>query len=215
MSFATRQYEVFVILGYLEAEPAWTEPRWCRIAATLDPLISKARGSAGVRSVQFRAGPGSPNNRAISFGRIGWSTQGHGKWVHPSGHAADTPFFISTEVWAPSPKACERDGQPPDVYVAVRNARSVPEEQVTFNPIFLLAVAVGLEVSAKPAAETLAALLGALVRARCVRPWGFRFGEAAFTNAIGDLCTTGLFKLGPRNQRQPSLEMLEGSWEAF
>jgi hypothetical protein len=218
MAFFTRQYEVFAILGDPADEPVWTEARWNRIAPILDPLVQSARGPAAVRSTQLRAGSGSPNQRAISFGRIGWSAQGHNKWVHaanPNDLADSRPFFISAEVWAPSPKTCEREGQSPDVYVAVRNEQSVPGQVVTFNPIFLIAAVLGLATPAQPVAEAVALLLHSLVRVRCVRPWAFRFGDSGFTSAIGDLCVTGLLKLGPRSHRPPSAEMLEGAWEAF
>ncbi len=128
MAFFTRQYEVFVILGNPGDEPVWTEGRWSLIAPILDPLMQSARGPAGVRSTQLRAGSGSPNQRAISFGRMGWDARGRSKWVHAASSDAPElhPFFISTEVWAPSPKACEREGQSPDVYIAVRNEQSMP-----------------------------------------------------------------------------------------
>ncbi len=139
MSFADRKYEVFVILGDPAAEPAWVAPRWRLISDILDPLVQKARDRAAVRSIQLRKGTGSPNQRSISFGRIGWNAQGHKKWVHTP--AGDGIEFMNTEVWAPAWTTCEREGLPPDVYVAVRNAQSTPSERVTFNPIFILAVA--------------------------------------------------------------------------
>ena len=82
---------------------------------SLDPLLQKARGPAAVRSTQLAAGDGSPNKRALRFGRIDWSTQGHKKWVHvanPAETSTNLPFFVSAEVWAPSPKLCEQDGLP-------------------------------------------------------------------------------------------------------
>src|SRR5665213_1016374 len=100
MSFSDRQYEVFVVLGDPKAESAWSEPRWELIADIFDPLVQKARGRAAVRSTQLSIGQGSPNQRAISFGRIGWNAPGHKKWVHTL--ATGGVEFISTEVWAPS-----------------------------------------------------------------------------------------------------------------
>ena len=217
MAFFTRKYEVFVVLGDPGDEPVWTEDRWSLIAPILDPLIQSARGPAGVRSIQLRAGPGSPNQRAMSFGRIGWDGQGRSKWVHAASSDPPElrPFFISTEVWAPSPKTCEREGQSPEVYVAVRNEKSMPGQVVTFNPIFLIAAVLGLGAPVRQVAEAVAVQLHSLLRVQCVRAWGVQFGSAGFTNAINDLCITGLFKLGPRSQNPPSAEMLEGTWEAF
>jgi hypothetical protein len=218
MSFPDRQYEVFVILGDPAAQPTWTELRWKLISDILDPLVQKARDRAAVRSSQMRKGAGSPNQRSISFGRIGWNAQGHKKWLHTSPES-DGNEFIDTEVWAPSWTACEREGRAPDVYVAVRNAQSTPTERVTFNPIFILAVALDADgrvvSSARASAEALSAALGSVLRARWVRPWGIRMGGIGFTNAIGDLSTVGLFKPGPRHQQPPSVDMLEGSWEVF
>jgi hypothetical protein len=96
MSFFERQYEVFAVLGDPKAEPAWIEPRWERIAHIFDPLIQKARDRAAVRSTQLNFGPGSPDQRAISFGRIGWNDKGHKKWVHAL-ITDDRTEFISTE----------------------------------------------------------------------------------------------------------------------
>jgi hypothetical protein len=214
----TRRYEVFVALGDPDQEPAWMENKWDRIASILDPLIQKARGPATVRTTQLRVGSGSPNQRGISFGRIGWNAQAHKKWVHrasPSGSKDPPVFFVDAQVWAPSPKTCEADGLPPDIYLAVRNEQSAPGARVSFNPVLLLAVALDLGIAGRSMAEAVADLLGAYVRVRCIRPWGFRVGEAGFANAIGDLCVSGLFKPGPRNQKPPSADLLAGNWEAL
>jgi hypothetical protein len=64
-------------------------------------------------------------------------------------------------------------------------------------------------------AEKLSTALNSVLRVRWVRPWGFPFGKDGFKDAINDLATVGIFKPGPRNQRTPSIEMLEGKWELF
>lgn len=220
MSFFDRQYEVFVVLGDPTAEPAWTETRWKCISDVLDPLVQKARDRAAVRSCQLRSETGSPNQRAISFGRIGWNAQGHKKWVHASVSGSPSIEFLNAEVWAPSWTTCEREGRAPDIYVCIRNPKSTPREHVSFNPVLIVAVALDADdqiVSrARASAEALSTVLGAVLRARCCRPWGVRFGDSGgFTDAIGDLCTTGLFKLGSWTQRPPSLEMFRTSWEMF
>jgi hypothetical protein len=218
MSFFDRQYEVFVVLGDPKAEAAWSELRWQRIADIFDPIVQKARDRAAVRSTQLSIGSGSPNQRALSFGRIGWNAQGHKKWVHAA-TTGDRAEFISTEVWAPSWTTCEREGRAPDVYLAVRNEQSVPGERVGFNPVFIFALALDQDSQivsrGRPSAEALATLLGSLLRVRCVRPWGYRHGDVGFTSAVGDLYVTGLFKPGPRNQQPLSLDMLIGRWEVF
>jgi hypothetical protein len=218
MSFHDRKYQVFVILGNPATEPAWTESKWKYISEILNPLVQRARGSTAVRSSQMRAGTGSPNQRGISFGRIGWNERGHQKWIHSSSSNSGNEF-ISTEVWSPSWTSCEREGIAPDVYLAVRNEKSTPTEQVTFNPICILAVATDADMQiisrVRSSAEAISDVLNYVLRVHCMRTWGVRFGNVGFTNAIGDLFVTGLFKPGPRNQKSPSIEMLEGSWETF
>ncbi len=91
----------------------------------------------------------------------------------------------------------------------------MPGQVVTFNPIFLIAAVLGLDAPVRQIAEAVAVQLHSLLRVRCVRAWGVQFGNTSSTNAINDLCVTGLFKLGPRSQSPPSAEMLEGTWEAF
>jgi hypothetical protein len=220
MSYFNRRYKTFVILGDPAAEPAWTEPRWKLIADVLDPLLEKARDRPAVRSTQLRPGPGSPNQRAISFGRIGWNPQGHKKWVH-SVAANDRNEFMLTEVWAPSWTVCVREKLAPDVFVTVRNSQCEPGEPVTFNPIFILAVALDADdrivSSVQASAEALSGILGAVLRARWVRPWGIRASWIfpVYNDVIQHLHSVGLFKIGPRNERPPSLEIFEGKWEAF
>jgi len=218
MSFFDRQYEVFVVLGDPKAELTWSEQKWGRIADIFDPLVQKTRDRAAVRSTQLSIGAGSPNQRAISFGPIGWNAQGHKKWVHTP-TTGDRAEFISTEVWAPSWTTCEREGRAPDLYLAVRNEQSVPRERVGFNPIFIFALALDQDIQivsrGRPSAEALATLLGSLLRVRCVRPWGYRHGDVGFTSAIGDLNVTGLFKSGSRNQQPLTSDMLIGNWEVF
>jgi hypothetical protein len=220
MSFFDRRYKAFVILGDPAAEPAWTEPRWKLIADVLDPLMQKARDRAAVRSSQLRKGPGSPNQRSISFGRIGWNPQGHKKWVH-SASANNTNEFILAEAWAPSWTVCERENRAPDVYVTVRNHQYVQGEPVTFNPILILAVGLNADDSiiatAQASADALSNILKSVLRVRCVRPWGIRRGLifGVYTDVIGHLHTVGLFKPGPLNDRPPSVEMFKSKWEVF
>jgi hypothetical protein len=217
MPFNDRQYDLFVMLGNPAVEPAWFEVTWQRIAATIDPLIQSARSSAAVRSTQLKVGSGSPNQRAISFGRIGWNIQGHKKWVQAS--RSDDREFISSEVWAPSWSTCEREARAPDTYFAIRNEQSSSRQQVSFNPICILAVARDQSSSiieqGRKSAEAIAQILETVLRVHCARPWGYRFGEVAFTNAIGDLIVTGLFKPRPRPRSPVTALMLNGKWEAF
>jgi hypothetical protein len=221
MSFQTRQYDLYAMLGDPVAEPPWMENAWSRIVVAVGSLIELSRGRAAVRSMQLIAGPGSPNKRAISFGRIGWNTAGHKKWVWPSqgtdGGGINRVFCMS-EVWAPSWTTCEEERQPPDVYFAVRNEDDNRGLQLSFNPVCVLAIARDRSTEftdqGKKAAEASAQILQALVRVHRERPWNYRSGQTS-TDAVNDLVVTGLFKPGPRHQNPASSSMLNGVWNTF
>ena len=220
MVFRNREYLVYVVLGEPTTSPPWVEQAWAHIFDTLNPLIRVARDRAAVRSTQLRPGSGSPDQRAISFGRIAWSVQGSKKWTHRengrllSGEAAE---FVTCEVWAPSWSICVRDGLSPDVYFVVRHESG--EQAVKFNSVCLLAVARDLEQTdgARKSAGSIASLLCAVLRAHCIRPWK-SFGSLAdgtYHNALNDLFITGLFNPGPRHKASPSLLSLAGAWVSF
>jgi len=222
MSFADRQYGAFVILGDPGVQPVWIASKWQKIATLLEPAVLRARNSAAVRSTQMHKGPGSPNHRAISFGRIGWNDKGHAKWTHPDstgvGDLSDT-HFIGTEVWAPSWNTCDKEKLAPDFYFAIHNERSTKESLVAFNPVLILAVATDQGqhsvAEAGAIARAIADEVNAFVRGHCVRPWGRRLGSNLYTGAINDLSITGLFKPGPRHQRSPSLDLFADLWDPF
>src|SRR5690242_13011902 len=144
MVFTDRQFDLYVVLGNPSCELPWIESQWQKIAEALDPLVQAARDRAAVRSLQLRPGSGSPNRRAIAFGRIGWNPEGHKKWVHRQTSVPDTsdaPSFVSAEVWAPSWTICEKEGRAPDLYFGIKNEQSKPGEALPFNSICLFAVA--------------------------------------------------------------------------
>jgi hypothetical protein len=222
MPFSDRQYDLYAILGDPALESPWLEQTWLRIASILDPLIQAARGPASVRSTQLKPGTGSPNQRAISFGRIGWNGDGHKKWTHRKS-GSESPLFISSEVWAPSWFLCENEDRAPDCFLALRNEQPRPGTPVSFNPAVLLAVAhdqIGETVDlGKETAGQLAEILGALVRAHSRCPWGFNVSDVGlknYLNPIGDLLASGgLFQSGSIRQHPLSLEMLRGQWSYF
>lgn len=136
----------------------------------------------------------------------------------PAVPSSGQPDFTGSEMWAPSRAACQRNRQAPDIYFAIRNEQSRHQRQVSFNPVVLLAVAQDQDSQiiqqGRMSAEAAAEIIGAILRLRCVRPWGYRLGPG-FTGAIGDLTTSGLFKPGPRHQGRPSPSLLKGDWEGF
>jgi hypothetical protein len=187
-------------------------------------VIKKTRGAAALRSMQLGPQGGSPNQRKISFGRIGWNSRGSKKWTHAEdgqlvsgGHAV----FLNCEVWAPSWSACQGELLGPDVYFAVSGesaASSKPNDQLNFGSTCIMAVAsdMGQGDQARQTAESIASTLEAMLRAHCVRPWSRSVGDGALhQNAINDLVVVGLFKPGPRHRAPVSLSSLAGAWTLF
>ena len=226
MTFYDREYEVRVLLGDPAVIPPWVQPIWDQIAEALDPLIRLARDRPSVRSTQLSAGPGTPNQKAVSFGRIGWNKQSASKWTHSeNGRLISGNFvrFMSCEVWAPSWSACEREGYPPDIFFTLSNeARSGDVSRSdgaqSFGWTCILAVARDMGPDAEGQVErsfnVVASVARTVLRARCNRPWGYPIRDAGATNVIQDLTMAGLFNPGPRQHAPASLAMLKGRWEA-
>jgi hypothetical protein len=215
MSINDRTFDVYVVLGDPKRPSAWTAAVWAQIAPFLDPLVAAARGEAAVRTTQLRAGAGTPNQAGIRFGRIGWNSTGHRKWVH--GNSGDESIeFVDVDVWAPSWTACQREDRAPDLFFRMRNEQSSPTEAVTFNPVLLLAVAADLPKSMRDAglsgAAGIADVVSAVLRARRRRNWGYRLDHPERENALQDYSP---FRGGPRNDQRPSLQLLEKAWDAF
>jgi hypothetical protein len=224
MAFIEREFQVFVLLANPAASPPWVQRTWAEVSKALDPLVRAARDRPAVRSAQLTPGPGSPNQRAISFGRIGWGEDASMKWTHADDGrlVSGAPSqFCNCEVWAPSWTVCGRELQAPDVYFAMRNEADPPaaparRKALCFNASCILAVASDVEAAVGEqlarSARGLALITQSVVRAHTVRPWA---RGPAYTTAINDLIVTGLFRPGPRQQIPVTLSMLNGSWEPF
>jgi hypothetical protein len=227
MGFHDREYEVRVLLSDPSAVPPWVASVWSLLAAELEPLIQTSRDKTAVRTTQLSIGPGSSNQRGISFGRIGWSKQAASKWTHEkdgqllSGSPAQ---FLTCQVWAPSWITCEREGTPPDVFFAIgNNARlsepSKPQEARSYGSTCVLAVACDVASDTRDQVDIsfngISSTLPAVLRVGCKRPWGIRCAKGLFVDVIQDLTIGGLFVPGPRQNRPPSLAMLKDGWELF
>ncbi len=217
MAYHDREYVVYVVLGDPRVEPAlWTWPSWRVAVDALAPLIDDARGKPAVRTTQFEG----ESMTAVRFGRIGWNDAGHAKWVHESPSNAErckSWQFMDAELWAPSWSDCARDGRSPDVFFAIRNeaSRSRGKGALRFNPVLVLAVASDLgserEEAALRAIRTLSAHLSAVLTVSRRRPWG-RASGIGYTNAIRDLVTVGLFRVGHPHARAVDESTFEESW---
>src|SRR4051812_47205153 len=129
MAFGDREYEVYAILGGSTAPLPWVHATWGDVSAAFDPLIRAARDRPAVRSDQLKPEPGSPNQRAISFGRIGWNELGARKWTHKR----TASFCPAIGPSSRHPKSGHRPGLrasatglAPDAYFAVKNESDFP-----------------------------------------------------------------------------------------
>jgi hypothetical protein len=204
-----REYEVHSLLGSPDVPPLWNRKTWESVFPLLQSLARSARGVPAISSTQFE----SDGRKPVRFGRIGWNNDAHQKWTH----SADTPHrFLSTEVWAPSRAACSKDGRPPDLFFIVWNAGYFTQKETTFRDTVLLAVPsenLSMVQECANVAGQLATILQAKFHGRMTRPWGRPVGKFAYTNALGDMPTTGLFRAGKKYQEEPGNAILEEHWQ--
>ncbi|MDO8051269.1 hypothetical protein O3301_22630 [Janthinobacterium sp. SUN211] len=194
MAFFSRDYEVFLLLAAPAAAPLWDAAQWMPFAASLDGLMAQAsaRGKPGVRSHQY-----NPKGKPISFGRLGWDDKSHAKWTHtPETRDAR---FMSLEAWAPTWTICEKDGQAPDVFLALANESLLgrADKPLQFGQRLVCAIATDLGPEAAALRHSLAQLAAqqdAVVFAHTQRQWGSASPYGGFTDAIQDMLIGGLFR---------------------
>lgn len=212
MAYWERSYHVGVILGSACSAPLWTWERWRReVAPTLTPLVSLARDNAAVRTIQFEADGKTP----IRFGRIGWNDAGHQKWIHcsPANALQSSAWgFLTAELWAPS--WTKSDREPPDLFFGMRNL-AYQASRVAFDHLVILAVAADIAPDSQQrterASHELSGQLQPGVAMYQQRTWGKPMGTGFF-DAIGDMLSVGLFKLGDPQQRPMDETTLSGAW---
>ena len=205
-SFHEREFDTYVVLGNPGLPDLWTWPAWSVVAEALAPLAETERGKAAVRTTQFER----DGKTLVRFGRLGWNTLGHEKWVHGSPKnesLSDEWRFLDAEMWAPAWSTCERDGRAPDAFVGIRNERlwHQGEESVSFNPVVLVAVATDLgeqsSQSAVRAAQVVSTQTTAVLSVYQRRTWGKAFGDTGFSDSIQDLLSGSLFRIGSPHAR--------------
>jgi hypothetical protein len=220
VAFHDRKYVAYVVLGNSDAEPLWNWRRWSEFAAAFDPVVNQCRDKAVVRCHQYSRETRKP----VKFGRLTWNAASHQKWAHESPHTEAESrawIFQSIQVSAPSFPISARDGIPPDLFLTVRNEASLfGGTQLAFNPLIFVAVAAdmpaGVLGQCRIAVEKVELMIRSRLSATIVRPWGYPFGsDGAFTRAIQDLSTTGLFKIGPTHKRPVDLTTFEEQWKFF
>ena len=206
MAFFSRDYEVFLLLAAPDAAPLWEAAQWTPFAASLDGIVAQAgtRGKAGVRSLQY-----TPKGKPVSFGRLGWDDKSHAKWTH--GPATTEARFMSLEAWAPAWTICEKDGQAPDLFLALVNESllGLAGKPLQFGQRLVCAIATDQGPAAaatlRQSLAQLAAQQDAVVFAHTRRQWGSASPYGGFTHAIQDMPIGGLFR-----QDDPHAHPLDG-----
>lgn len=211
MAFFSRDYQVFLLLAAPDAPPLWDAAQWTPFAASLDGLVAQTRGKAGVRSHQY-----NPKGKPIPFGRLGWDAKSHAKWTHTP--ATTEARFMSLEAWAPSWSVCEKDGQAPDLFLALANESllGLAGKSLQFGQRLVCAIAtdMGAEAAAtlRQALAQLAARQDAVVFAHTRRQWGRASPYGGFTDAIQDMLIGGLFQPDDPHARPLDAATFREAW---
>ena len=211
MAFFSRDYEVFLLLAAPDAPPLWDAAQWTPFAASLDGLMAQARGKAGVRSHQY-----NPKGKPIAFGRLGWDAKSHAKWTHTP--ATTEARFMSLEAWAPTWTTCEKDGQAPDVFLALANESllGLAGKSLQFSQRLVCAIATDMGPQAaatlRQSLEQLAAQQDAVVFAHTRRQWGSASPYGGFTGAIQDMLIGGLFQPDDPHARPLDAATFRAAW---
>ena len=202
----TASYDLFVFLIRPEVPPPWSAEKWRGIVSEMellaDPQLLKA---AGIRSLQHEIEP----YRNVSFGALNWNEKSHTKWTHT---AETRTVFVHAELWAPRWTICEREDQPPQIFMAMAAKR-------LHGPIGSCAALIvafdrrGRWPRLDAFSARLAGLLDSSYAGHCVRPWGLTSGSIGYTDGIQDLMSTGLLTHGLRDVSTLDQRILRGTWK--
>lgn len=227
MQFHERKYAAYAILGSPRVKP-WVRGTWKKIAEAIEPLVQAARGRPFVEAFQIEPGRAPVDMRALKFGRVGWSEQSFNKWVHiRDGHLTSglPAHYRSCTLLKPSYAISYDQRCPPDFFFTLDREEISPLSseygtQLKFASVCIFAIAADLgrpiQTQARRSAELVASAVDAVLRAHCMRPWGYRgIAPGWYGDSLDDLTGNSLLKFGPRHQQPPSLSMLRRRWKAF
>jgi len=216
-SFASRIYDVYVILGAPDSPQIWDWQNWQKVANTLEPFVKLGRDKTAIRTTQFV----KDSRKSVSFGPIGWNEKSHQKWTHNSPATIETSkdwSFLQMELWSPTWSICEREKCAPDVFFAFRNEMFWPRKTpLKFNQTIIVALSELLGNTTRDDARTRILQISSELNSPLVayqnRTWGRVLNNSGmFDNSIQDLVTTGLFKVGDYQSRPVNLQTFAGEW---
>jgi hypothetical protein len=213
MPFYDRDYSVLLLLPGPAAPELWKSSNWKVLEAAINPYMASQRGKASVRTIQY-----SSTGKPISFGRLGWDSKSHEKWVHQE-TGLEGAIFVHVEVWSPSWSQSEKDNRAPDFYFALANERRIgsSDKKLLFNQRLICAIAHDREpgeiASLEQRFALLAKQLSAAVFAKTTRPWGLSIGGGGFTSALQDMAISHLFKPGDPHARPLDQASLSEPWQ--
>ncbi|MEQ4616964.1 MAG: hypothetical protein ABN482_02835 [Corticimicrobacter sp.] len=216
-AYRTRQYDVCLLLAAPDAPRIWEYAVWQRLVPALTPLLSSDRGRTSVRMTQFdQTQTGSPNQTYVRFGQIGWNEKSHRRWTHasPDTEAVSRAWeFCGAAGWAPGPSKCSEC--PPDGFLAVRNA--LDDGQAPGDCRFAYSVLLAAAIDRPDATQSLNGAIAALgITIPHVLLAGTRRTWSEGGMSLTDCDTFGApFKPGPKHSAAPTLDMLEGNWQAL
>jgi len=219
MSFADKEYSVYVVLTGPHSAKPWSWHIWKEIHGLLEPFAAVSRGRAAIRTTQVNA----LLDKKVSFGRLAWDEKSYVKWVHGSPVTesnCEKWTFLNAEAWAPSWTVCEREKQAPDFYLSVNNDHPYGEsEKSKFGAVLIAALSLSERLERIDQFERAIKEIGTLVNSPLIvhkrRKWGIALSSDCFTSALMDIGVVGLFKKGPPHQRPLDLSTFEEQWDIF
>lgn len=153
------------------------------------------------------------------MGKLGISEKAEAKWLHDYSTFPERKnwLFHSVDLWAPSRSACANQGLAPDFYLGIANEAyyKIPSPFL-FNPYIVVASAIdkGEEFNAdvNNLASKLVEQTKSVLHIHKISPWG-RACLLGFTDAIGDLITSTVFKPGLRQVDIPLNDQIQDYWK--